>query len=975
MGEWTADLVPYGFGALLALVAAYFAKEYLSGLAQVAAGRTPGLLVRFLRRVLRRRPGGRGLRSYRARAVERYRQHRLGFVDGGSVDIRRLYVPLRYTDSADPNVRPDALHDRLRRQHRCVVLGEPGAGKSLLLKSTVLEWAETEDDAGGVPVLVNLHRCNEGPVELRTLLVDELRKGGVKTPEEFADRVLDEGGLRVFFDGLDEVAGEHRDRVARQLRDFAEEFSACPIVVTCRGAAWTGQLGEEFPTVLRIAEFEDASIRTFLYNWHNLGAANRLVGVDRVFNALRENPELILLARSPLMLTMIAYLQAEVRVDDVGPLPTSRAAFYRLAVDHLLTRDQRLHRGESLGRYRPQRKLMVLRRLALALQEPYASNRLILTRTRLDGVLTEALPDLNLTEADREPILDEIVQRSQLLLPVDRVGEHYAFAHLTLQEFLAAQELHDSPRRLLANFRADPEGWRETVKLWCAVASVECTDVVRELFESGDDEEQLLALECLGDATSVNARLAESIVAHFLADDGESTRWRSLGRLAAVRSHRGNRVLDALVQRLDAHPLPVRMRAAEALAHTGRPEAAEALAYGVRTPGDYCWAALVGMGEVAVPALESAVRRRAVWAVDALAAQAGEGGVDALHAMAAEVCAVRVAVYDELVWRCAWQLASLLRLPHVEEGLRRWTPPGEPSSDEAAFHWVWRPYGPEPGLVRTVGAVALLLSRPPGSWGGSTTTLHLRAARDVEEVDVRVALPVLGTEAGAWRNQAEGPRLAPLPERLAVDGVTAVPETHLLLLERLPTQVAALVVELFGQVEPDRLAADKWRSAHQEAPREPARLRRWATVVGVGGLGVPLGALGLLRGWHTLFGTETWGFGGLGPSWTGWVAAAVFVLSIWLAATEPENGSSAETSLGCLSVVFLCYLSVLGVSTAALLVSWRVTLLVCFVLGAACSLLGAAAAVRTRHLTNPYRRCLDAAGERDDAANSPGRAG
>ena len=91
-----------------------------------------------------------------------------------------------------------------------------------------------------------------------------------------------------------------------------------------------------------------------------------------------------------------------------------------------------------------------------------------------------------------------------------------------------------------------------------------------------------------------------------------------------------------------------------------------------------------------------------------------------------------------------------------------------------------------------------------------------------------------------------------------------------------------------------------------------------------------------------------------------------------LAATEQEDGSFAQTSLGCLSVVFLCYLSVPGVGTAALLVSWRVALLVCVVLGAACSLLGAAA-VRTRHLTNPYRRCLDAAGERDDAVNSPGR--
>ena len=90
----------------------------------------------------------------------------------------------------------------------------------------------------------------------------------------------------------------------------------------------------------------------------------------------------------------------------------------------------------------------------------------------------QVLPKVDLDPSkDAKPLLDEIVKRSGLLLAIDG-GERYQFAHLTLQEFFAAEALVNDEQGLLARFRDDPDGWREVVKLWCGLG-IDCTALVR----------------------------------------------------------------------------------------------------------------------------------------------------------------------------------------------------------------------------------------------------------------------------------------------------------------------------------------------------------------------------------------------------------------------------------------------------------------------------------------------------------------
>src|ERR1700742_1764041 len=122
---YAAALVVAG-GVLLWVV-----QQFLGGLlAQMGSKSADFFVAAFAGRG--RVVGGR-LRKYR-RAVQRnYASHALGFGGTEVIDIRAVYVPLRYEEAG----RRADIYARIRDEPRSVVVGPAGAGKSLLLKNSM----------------------------------------------------------------------------------------------------------------------------------------------------------------------------------------------------------------------------------------------------------------------------------------------------------------------------------------------------------------------------------------------------------------------------------------------------------------------------------------------------------------------------------------------------------------------------------------------------------------------------------------------------------------------------------------------------------------------------------------------------------------------------------------------------------------------------------------------------------------------
>ncbi|MFD9734206.1 NACHT domain-containing protein [Umezawaea sp. NPDC059074] len=729
------NLVPFGVGTIVFAFLAWAAKQYLGEFFKKSGA---SAFDRSQRRFSRSTKFGRRLVRRYAQAVERdFSKHSMGFVTGGVVDIDEVYVPLQYEVEGN---RQD-LYENIR-QHSCsVVLGPAGAGKSLLLKNSMLMWARRAGNGQSeqVPVLIELHRCNGTTHTLTDLVVAELarsrvdKEGRVDRIQALAERGLRNGAMSLFLDGLDEVSKADRDRVFQAIRDFARQYQKCQFIVTSRDVVYNGQpLGERFSHVVRVAELDDAAVIRLLGNWRGLTEPSARA---ELYASLRNNPALMRLARSPLLLTMVAYLHTEKLSVSGRSLPTSRSAFYQEAITHLLGRDADMGRAGSLTVYEVAEKFSVLQRMALTTMESNSEvDRLTISWGALTKTAENLLADLNMDAARIKSLLEEIVDRSQLLVAVDKRKSHFMFRHLTLQEYLAAMELAGDPEGLLRRYRNDPLAWRETVKLWCGVSSQDSTKVIADIFASSEIQHKILALECLAEVIRVDNEFAQEIINYFLVRLGNAgidhlAIVRALGTVAADSRPRGRGLLNQLAEIIRWADTPARADALLALSASGRPEAAQVLA--PQTAGntsinhfdDDARAALRGMGELALPVLISRAKLGFEWAADDLAFVGTP--------------AAAVALVD-LLWtdkssstHAAWLLASLIENPNVEEELRRNSPSSLTQSEAT---WIWSPFAKNKNdpMIKIAGRIGQLLTHSSVD----------EIPKEQNNIDPRLALPI-----------------------------------------------------------------------------------------------------------------------------------------------------------------------------------------------------------------------------------------
>ncbi len=418
------------------------------------------------------------------------------------------------------------VQEALAEHPRLVVLGDPGCGKTTLLRYLALTFARDLRGKGGLvagrlqlatehrlPIMLPLrdfaHYLEENhpdrSVDGPKLLLDYLRtyfaNQDIPLPERFFAGRLQRGECAVLLDGVDEVADfATRRRIARLVERFTVAYPGNRYVVSSRIVGYTGaaRLGEGYE-VTRVRDFTLADVERFAASW-NRAVEIALAGeetpyvlreaerqTETLLRAIRTHERVRELAVNPLLLTVIALVQRY-----RAQLPERRTELYEEAIEVLLVQwdavkglsatavlqGLELDAGDRRGLLEP----MALWMMEQGLQEIEVGD----LRQQLGPPFHALTQDWRRAGKAVDGFLHLINERSGLL--TERGQGVYAFSHLTFQEHLAARAVADRADNVAYTLaRLGDSAWREVILLEAGYLSTQGKRRVTELIRAISD--------------------------------------------------------------------------------------------------------------------------------------------------------------------------------------------------------------------------------------------------------------------------------------------------------------------------------------------------------------------------------------------------------------------------------------------------------------------------------------------------------
>ncbi|MGE0126792.1 MAG: NACHT domain-containing NTPase [Blastocatellales bacterium] len=468
---------------------------------------------------------------------------------------------LFYSDKETSSRKADI--SELFRQRRAIVLGDPGAGKTTMLRYaayrlalSLLNGAQSEPEQGGTLALPGDYL----PVYVRVgLYAQHLKDHPDATIADFAPRqdaqlplteellqdAMQKGKVLFLLDGLDEIiATSQRREVAQAVDAFAREHPDCPVIVTSRVVGYReAALSSEFEQ-FTIRPFDDEEIKAFINHWHEAVGQPELAA--SLIETIERQEPIRKLASNPLLLTVTALIHLR-----NVKLPNRRVELYQKAAETLVDNWMSARRvtpddwdsHEALTNLLP----------AIAWRLHTESSGGLIGQDDLQQLLVETMQSLNprLGEQDAHTRAAQfrrnVSEFSGIFLErgLDEAGRRlYGFLHLTFEEYLAAIKLRDEWKRehqsvlarqasiihsLIPSFSKKNDTiltpllhnsrWKEVILL-CAgnMDQFDATQFIGSILNAGSEYEPVLhrdlflAAQCLADDVRVDPDLRRRIV-------------------------------------------------------------------------------------------------------------------------------------------------------------------------------------------------------------------------------------------------------------------------------------------------------------------------------------------------------------------------------------------------------------------------------------------------------------------------------
>lgn len=487
-------------------------------------------------------------RNYYRYLIDTHQRYRTQGLDiSGAVDLglEQMFIPLGVVPQAYDRIPATLIQVAEDTQNykiwdfiaasvteasyrRMALIAPPGSGKTILLKHLVLTYAKNAQRHQNrqaprlIPVLLHLREIRDEITRRSPNLVTLLEQHPTirqhEPPRGWFEKMLNEGRCLIMLDGLDEVPDEQqRQHVSRWIDQQIQTYRNSRFIITSRPLSFQTAPVTEVRASLKVKPFGFDQMERFVYNWYlqNDLAQAPLAGQKKTISGrmkgkakrktvdlmsrIRRSSSLAELALNPLLLTMIT------TVDDYSQkeLPLHRVELFKEIYEVLLVKRQQVRNiyDEHLANQTKQ----ILQLLALDMMQRGATEfQLSSSASQLQRELQKILGN----EKTLKQLLQQTDSASGLLIEVG--SDTYAFAHQSIQDYLAAVQIQETGQQHVLIENLDQQWWYETIYLY-AVQSGDATAIVREAIRRSTPESLTLASVLLQDSVAMDNDIRQQL--------------------------------------------------------------------------------------------------------------------------------------------------------------------------------------------------------------------------------------------------------------------------------------------------------------------------------------------------------------------------------------------------------------------------------------------------------------------------------
>jgi NACHT domain len=352
-------------------------------------------------------------------------------------------------DSPNLNDPDELTADEIAAKFPFVLIrGQAGCGKTTLLRWLAVQMARgkfifqlNNSNSAAIPFYIRLRDFSGKELpQPQDFLYFAARNLEGEMPHGWVHTMLREsGGSVILIDGIDELRTHERERVRGWITDMQATFPNTRMIVTSRpSAVSSGWLNEEHFVPVEVKPLRGDVIPNFIQFWHE-AVKQKLTSQDEkdLLDALSADlPERIMssatylnLAQTPLLLGALCALNRERN----RVLPENRIRLYRDLIDMLIQRRDTERGIKSEHQLDGSSQQQLLQRIAYWM---VSNNYPVAKKADVIMQIKRQKPaNVSLTP---EQVFQVLLERSGILR--EPVLDEVDFAHLTMQEFLAAEE-------------------------------------------------------------------------------------------------------------------------------------------------------------------------------------------------------------------------------------------------------------------------------------------------------------------------------------------------------------------------------------------------------------------------------------------------------------------------------------------------------------------------------------------------------